>query len=66
MSEIYTRREIIDLIYSEYKLDSENREIISHIKKDMMKISDDEFVDFCKNLYINLVPIHKNVYYWQC
>jgi len=57
---IYTRSEIIDLLYSGYG----DNETIQMVKNDLMKMSDEEFIDLCEKSYIHLKPLRKNTYYW--
>jgi hypothetical protein len=59
---IYTRDQIIDLIYSEYK-EPQYAEVLKKIKKKMMRYTDEEFMDMCKNSGIHLEMIRRNSYY---
>jgi hypothetical protein len=57
---IYSRSEIIDLLYSEY----DDNEVILSVKADLRKLSDDDFMELCKRSHINLKFLRKNTYYW--
>ena len=39
-------------------------EVIAELKKDLMKMTDEEFMDLCKKSHIHLNLLRKNTYYW--
>lgn len=57
---IYSRSEMIDMLYAGYG----DSDIIAELKKNLMKMTDEEFIDLCKKSHILLKPLRKNTYYW--
>jgi len=56
---IYSRSKIIDMLYVGY----EDNEIIQKVKRDLIKLSDEEFMELCRKSYIHLKLLRKNTYY---
>lgn len=63
MDQIFSRSEMIDLLYSSMMIDDSMAEVVAEIKKDLLRMTDDEFIDLCKQSNLFLGTLRKNTYY---
>lgn len=54
---------MIDLLYSSMMIDDSMIEVIAEIKKDLLRMTDEEFIDLCKKSNLFLGTLRKNTYY---
>lgn len=62
---VITRKEVLDLIYSEYdNADPETAKVVNTVKRIFLRMSEEEFMEFANiKMGFNLSPIRKNTYY---